>query len=282
MKKKLLLFTLPLLGVLLLAGCTVNVKQDNPTPDISVGARTGGGAFRGKTVGGSSIASLQPSYEAATPATNKGADLGSSSLWWDELYVGTAYIETSTIGTVTVSSTVSGTTTFDGIITGPIQMEQDGGVLELVDMPVTITTPGVAQGYGFQIDNVELLTLKAYPDGLGSVTTSTIDIKAGTTRKSVAISSAYNFNGNVEYILADTTGAALTVTLATNWISTLSSATQNGRVCIIDAGGNAGANNITIATEGAETISNSAANQTIGVNNTSRCFIANGTEVFIE
>jgi len=114
--KKLLLFTIPLLGVLLLAGCTVNVKQDNPTPDISVGARTENSGFKKVDISNRSYSQLQGNITAVVPATDGGADLGTSTLYWGKIFAQEAIIASTTFGTVAVSSTVLGTTTMAGLI----------------------------------------------------------------------------------------------------------------------------------------------------------------------
>jgi len=116
--------------------------------------------------------------------------------------------------------------------------------------------------------------LAADGSGADDITISgSVVFDAGMTVKHVSKSENYTATVNDYIIGVDTTGGAVTITLASALVSA-------GAVYIIkDEGGDAGSNNITIATEGSETI-DGAASKTVSTNYATTRLYSDGTNWF--
>jgi len=148
----------------------------------------------------------------------------------------------------------------------------------LFDFPVDSgATDGTLQSYTFAIDGTDLIQFRALSDGAGGVDTLEVrllqslnvngnDIEDGATTvwsssdgwvprtsvddqivRSSTKTTAYT-TADEELIPVDTTGGAVTITLASADVS------SGNEIIIKDVGGTASTNNITVATEGSETI----------------------------
>jgi len=169
-------------------------------------------------------------------------------------------------GTNGVVEATSGSIDIPDATLGLINMPQDGGLVDIMDIAVSAAAVDTTkQGYTFRIDNNAALSLYAYDSANnGNANAPVLQIRAGKTEKAEAIAGADSFNVGDYHFNVDTSGGAYTITLDTDFI-TDGTPTDNSIAVITDWSGNAGANNITIATEGAETI-NGAATVTIGAN----------------
>lgn len=139
---------------------------------------------------------------------------------------------------------------------GSIQMPDDGGLVDIVDMAVTSTpAAGTQEGYSFNVDGFPVLRLSAEADGSGSIAGQQIQTFGGKIRNVTTVAAAtYDLlpADDIVHVAYTTTGAVTSLTLPTAQM-------VSGRTIVIkDADGNASANNITIDTEGGETIDGGA------------------------
>jgi|TARA_R100001530_G_scaffold10633_1_gene10449 hypothetical protein len=73
----------------------------------------------------------------------------------------------------------SGSVSIPDATLGIIEMPEDGGIVDLVDMSVTATPPsGTEEGYVFNIDGFPILTVKTEADSAGSIETNKVLVNA--------------------------------------------------------------------------------------------------------
>jgi len=325
MKKIVIIFGL-ICSVLLVAGCTIDVKTDQPLqPTASLEGRRENSGFQKKDISGNSYSVLQANVDAAIPETDLGADLGAASYRWGTIYGSVVSLAGSVLETLNITKSdytvttsinadsvsafgsqtsnhsltsagsliVAGlevndsawfdgtTTTIDNLVAGTLELPLNGGLIDLVNIPVSSAAGDtVKQGYTFNVDGFAALSLLAKDSSNdGNASSTVLEIRAGKSEKARYVEAATTFAVGDYHINASTTAAAFTVTLSSAFIAQ-GTATLNSVGVISDTGGSAGTNNITIATQGAETI-NGASTYTISGNYNSVHIKCNGTSCYV-
>ena len=190
------------------------------------------------------------------PDTDLGADVGSASLrfnniYGDNGYFGTIDASTGTIATLYISAlaTTTDMEVFGTLTTGPIHLQPNPGAMQVFNIPVTATsTAGTVHQALFQSGSSTIFAYSGTADGTTSTVSSTISLLATEKKKARVISAAGTFELGDNILNTDTSGAAFTVTLSDDWIGT-GSATEAATAYICDYLGNAGTNAVTIDPE---------------------------------
>ncbi len=138
------------------------------------------------------------------------------------------------------------------LISGKIQMDEDGGAMALVDMPVSATPAvGTEESYSFGINGTPLLKISSLADSSGGITAETIDTTNAARIHNLTIVNAASY----DVLASDETLHVTYTDTGTVAIELKTAQLIAGRVLVIkDADFNASVNNITLSTEGAEKI----------------------------
>jgi len=152
-----------------------------------------------------------------------------------------------------IKTSDSGSVDVPDLTAGIIQMPDDGGLVDIVDMAVTSTpASGTEEGYIFNVDSNPILTVKTEADSSGSIQTNKVLVNARLLgQQGVDVASATNLTlleGNV-FELTGTTKVDLISNLGWNEGSEVTLVANES--VVIDNGTATSGTNITIRLNGA-------------------------------
>ena len=180
--------------IMLTAGCTVNVKQDQSTQDV--GARTDNSGFKLISSAGNLISQLR---DDVNTVDLQGADLdnvGEATITTSTVteYASSTAVRTDalTVSTLTSSSIpyistaglmaennstmyTDGTSAyFTSLYSGIFSLPQNGGLVSFLDIPVTTgAAAGTEEGYNMLVDGLVSFSVLRESNGAGTVANTT-------------------------------------------------------------------------------------------------------------